>query len=246
MARAFIHRGFQLKYSGLLVLVGAVLMAALGLALDRTAHTALESAKAATEQATVAVEQSQANTALARQNIALAAQDNPDLARTLNASLGEDEAKARANAIALKQRADELGTRVSDTRILLAASFAVVLVLLFFAGIFVTKRVVDPVDKMKKLLRRVSTGRLMVGERLRKGDDLEDLFETFVQMTNSLRALERARLATLNATIKDAEMTKADATVLDGLHALRIELEPGLGMEALMRRSQASIHPGKL
>jgi nitrogen fixation/metabolism regulation signal transduction histidine kinase len=238
-----LHRGFQLKYAGLLVLAGALIMAALSVVLDRTAESALESARIATAQATTALEESQANSALVRQNIMLAAQDNPDLAKTLGASLGEDEQKARKNAEALKADAEELGRKVESTRRILVASFAIVLVLLFAAGIYVTKRVVEPVDQMKKLLRRVSTGRLMVGERLRKGDELEDLFETFVQMTNSLRAMERARLATLDATIKDAQSVNTDALVMEGLRGLRAELEPGLGMEGLMRRSQTSIKP---
>ena len=50
-------------------------------------------------------------------------------------------------------------------------------------GIVITHRIVGPVHKMKRLLRRVSTGRLAIEERLRKGDELEDLFDTFLQMT---------------------------------------------------------------
>jgi nitrogen fixation/metabolism regulation signal transduction histidine kinase len=218
-------------------------MAVLSLVLDRTAQSALEGARSATVQASAALEEAQTNSALARQNIALATQDDPELAKTLSTSLGQDEAKARKNADMLKARAEELDQRIASTRLVLLASFAVVLALLFFAGVYVTRRVVEPVNTMKQLLRRVSTGRLMVGERLRKGDDLEDLFETFVQMTNSLRAMERARLATLDATIKDAESVHADAIVMEGLRGLRAELEPGLGMEALMRRSQTSLRP---
>jgi nitrogen fixation/metabolism regulation signal transduction histidine kinase len=245
-SRWFLHRGFQLKYSLLLVAVGAILMAALGFVLDRTAEAALENAKTATEQATHALVESQSNTALAKQNITLVSQDNPELAKMLTASLGEDELKARESAAALTVRAQDLTKRITETRVVMLVSFGVVLVLLFLAGIFVTQRLVQPVMKMKRLLRRVSTGRLLVREKHKKGDDLEDLFETFVQMTNSLRALERARLATLKATLKDAELTNADETVIEGLHALRLELEPGLGMEALMRRSQTSFHPEKL
>jgi len=45
---------------------------------------------------------------------------------------------------------------------------------------------IDPHDytvKLKRLLRRVGTGRLVVRERLRRGDELGDLFDTFLQMT---------------------------------------------------------------
>jgi len=81
---------------------------------------------------------------------------------------------------------------------------------------------------MKRLLRRVSTGRLAIEERLRRGDELEDLFDTFLQMTYSLRAIQAARLKTLDATIRRAEATNAAADVLDGMRALRAQMVLGL------------------
>ena len=69
-------------------------------------------------------------------------------------------------------------------------------------GVVITHRIVGPVHKMKRLLRRVSTGRLAIEERLRRGDELEDLFDTFLQMTYSLRAMQAARIKTLDATLR--------------------------------------------
>jgi nitrogen fixation/metabolism regulation signal transduction histidine kinase len=95
-------------------------------------------------------------------------------------------------------------------------------------GIIITHRIVGPVHKMKRLLRRVSTGRLVVEERLRRGDELEDLFDTFLQMTFSLRAMQIARLATLDTALRRAEETSTPADVIDGLKALRAQLVLGL------------------
>ena len=78
-------------------------------------------------------------------------------------------------------------------------------------------------------MRRVSTGRLVVDERLRRGDELEDLFDTFLQMTYSLRAMQAARLATLEATLRRAEaQSSTPADVVDGMRALRAQLVLGI------------------
>jgi hypothetical protein len=74
----------------------------------------------------------------------------------------------------------------------------------------------------------VSTGRLVIEDRLRKGDELEDLFDTFLQMTYSLRATQRARLATLDSTLKHAESTNTPKEVIEGLRALRAQMVLGL------------------
>jgi nitrogen fixation/metabolism regulation signal transduction histidine kinase len=103
-------------------------------------------------------------------------------------------------------------------------------------GILITHRVVGPVHKLKRLLRQVGTGRLVVRERLRHGDELGDLFDTFLQMTYSLKALQNGRLATLDRTIRDAESSGASSQMLEGLRALHAQMALGVGVH---RRSSA-------
>ena len=79
--------------------------------------------------------------------------------------------------------------------------------------------------------------RLVIDERLRKGDELEELFDTFLQMTYSLRAIQSARLGTLDDTLKKAEDVGAPQEVIDGMRALRAQMV--LGIE----RRRASIPP---
>jgi len=112
--------------------------------------------------------------------------------------------------------------------VLIAGGGALVLVLAVM-GLYITRRVVGPVHKMKRLLRRVGTGRLVVNERLRRHDELADLFDTFLQMVWSLQALQNGRLATLDATLRKAEATGASKEVVDGLKALRAQMVLGLG-----------------
>jgi nitrogen fixation/metabolism regulation signal transduction histidine kinase len=87
---------------------------------------------------------------------------------------------------------------------------------------------------LKRLLRKVSTGRLVVDERLRRGDELEDLFETFLQMTYSLTAMQNARVATLDATLRQAQTSGASPEVLDGMRALRAQMMLGLEKRRMM------------
>jgi hypothetical protein len=99
---------------------------------------------------------------------------------------------------------------------------------------------------MKRLLRRVGTGKLAIKERLRRGDELEDLFDTFLQMTWSLSALQRGQLATIEATLKEAEKCGASRETLEGLRALRAQTALSLGIEQMMRRSQVDLRVSEI
>jgi hypothetical protein len=236
-----INPGFQLKYTAWLVAAVASVLLVLGFLVEQTAVDAVSGASAATSQAARALEESRANSALTRQNVALTAQDNPDLASLLQSSLDEGDRKAKAELDTLRARESALTARLTRLKFTIVGAGLALLLVLIGVGITITQRIVGPVHKMKRLLWRVSTGRLVVSEKLRKGDELGDLFDTFVQMTYSLRALERARLATLMSTLEDAEKSSAAPEVIEGLRALRVELEPGLGLERMMRRSHADI-----
>src|SRR5262249_51386364 len=83
------------------------------------------------------------------------------------------------------------------------------LALLTILGVVITHRIVGPVFKIKRLLRQVASGKLVVNQRLREGDELGDLFETFQQMTLSLKVLQIDRIATLEAAIAEAEKSGA-------------------------------------
>ena len=106
------------------------------------------------------------------------------------------------------------------------------------------RSVIESLARHETLAEDVETAfqkKLTIGERLRKGDELEDLFDTFVQMTYSLKALQTGRLATLDATIQKAEAEAVSPEVLKGLRALRAQLCLGLtDIEAPPRPSRHS------
>lgn len=217
---------FQLKWTGYLVVVVLVVMASLGWIIARTASDAAHSAGIAVEQAKKAAEESRTNSILARQSVMLAA---PEMATVMNESLEELDKKEAANVAEIQRRALEVKSGQRELQLLLGGAGLALLVLLVGMGVVITHRIVGPVHKMKRLLRRVSTGRLVIEDRLRKGDELEDLFDTFLQMTYSLRAMQLARLATLDSTLKRAEASdKTPKEVIEGLRALRAQMVLGL------------------
>jgi nitrogen fixation/metabolism regulation signal transduction histidine kinase len=219
---------FQLKWTAYLVVVVVLVMAALGFVIARTAARASDTARLAVGEAERAYEESRTNSKLARQSVALAAPDNAALSSIMDESLAEVDAKAEKNLADVRSRQAAIATDRRNLQLLLAGAGVALVVLLFAMGIVITHRIVGPVHKMKRLLRRVSTGRLVVDERLRRGDELEDLFETFLQMTYSLRAMQSARLATLDATLRRAEAENAPFDVLEGMRALRAQMVLGI------------------
>lgn len=229
---------FQLKWTGYLVGVVLVVMAGLGVLIGRTAERASDSAALAVKEAEAAFEQSRANSILTRRTVQMAAGDSPAFAAVMDEELGKYDAQLGKDLDGVRARQQEIARDRRETRALIIGAGGVLLLLLLLMGVFITHRIVGPVHKMKRLLRRLSTGRLVVDERLRKGDELEDLFDTFLQTAYSLRAMQRARIATLDDTLARAQATGASEEVVDGLRVLRAQMV--LGLE---RRRNSTLPP---
>ena len=219
---------FQLKWTGYLVVVVVLVMAGLGYVIARTAGHASDTATLAVKQAEKAFEESKSNNILTRRTMQLAGGDNPALQAVMDESLNEVDAQSEKNLAEVRSVQADIAAGRKHLQLLLAGAGLALIALLAIMGILITHRIVGPVHKMKRLLRRVSTGRLVVDERLRRGDELEDLFDTFLQMTYSLRAMQAARLATLEGTLRRAEATDTPAEVVDGMRALRAQLVLGI------------------
>jgi nitrogen fixation/metabolism regulation signal transduction histidine kinase len=219
---------FQLKWTGYLVVVVLLVMTGLGLVIARTAGRASDTASLAVMQAEKAFEESRSNNILARRTVQLAGGENAALQTVMDESLAEVDAQSEKNLADVRSKQADIARDRQTMKLLLAGTGVLLLIVLTVMGVVITHRIVGPVHKMRRLLRRVSTGRLVIEERLRRGDELEDLFDTFLQMTYSLRAMQAARLATLDGTIRTAELSATPIEVLDGLRALRAQLVLGL------------------
>ena len=96
-------------------------------------------------------------------------------------------------------------------------------------GILVTHRLVGPAFKMKSLFRDVSEGHLRIRGRLRKGDELKDVFDEFETMIEKLRARQRAEITTLEGIIARATAEGGShGVVVKELDELRLRMEAEL------------------
>ena len=126
-----------------------------------------------------------------------------------------------------------------------------------FAGIIFTHKVAGPIFKMKRLLREIGEGKLVLRERLRKGDELQHFFETFEKMVNDLRHNQEVEIAKvdeiivrLDASPASPEEGDAEDRGIEMLRRLRREdAEPartlvrGLGSALSPRRGELGTGP---
>jgi nitrogen fixation/metabolism regulation signal transduction histidine kinase len=95
-------------------------------------------------------------------------------------------------------------------------------------GIVVTHRLVGPAYRLKMLLREVRDGRLVVRGRLRKGDELQDIFEAFQEMILSLRAAQEQEIALLEAAIDRAKQAGVPQEAIADIESIRDRMRAAL------------------
>jgi nitrogen fixation/metabolism regulation signal transduction histidine kinase len=196
---------FQLKYSGFLVAVAIVISAIVGSVLYATVRAmVIESAKVV-EESQKASDESRKVSSVSRMNVRDLAPESPELFAEFNR-----EADAYDKSIADQQKAvvDQQESLIRRQRwmiVSLVGGLALMVVLIGLLGIYFTHKVAGPVFKMTQLLREVGKGNLHVAAHLRRGDELQDFFDTFTQMVSGLQDQEKRRLADVEAGIKAIE-----------------------------------------
>ena len=103
-------------------------------------------------------------------------------------------------------------------------------------GIVFTHKVAGPIFKMKRLLRQVGEGKLVVRERLRKGDELQHFFEVFETMVGELRKHQEAEIARVDrileklseAPLSSRGVKEFDEDGVEMLRKLRSEMQSQL------------------
>ena len=118
----------------------------------------------------------------------------------------------------IQEAADEY-----DRNLLLGivGGIAILVVSLGVTGILVTHRVVGPAYKLKSLFNHVADGHLKLYGKLRKGDELWDVFLAFEAMIERLRANQASEITQLESAIERARAAGVAETALAELEALR-------------------------
>jgi nitrogen fixation/metabolism regulation signal transduction histidine kinase len=243
-----LDRHFQLKYTAFLVGVAVAFALGLGSMLWISSAEIVEQSRTAVAQGRQTVQlsqemvergqevikQSQRVSQVVSMNIAKEYADSPELAKTFKEAADKDDKKLEEeqkrledNAKILASRSKELEEQakgVESTRMALLLALVVGMLVLVVgigvAGIVFTHRIAGPIFKMKRLLREVGEGKLVLKERLRKGDELVHFFEQFEQTVNKLRQRQMDEIARVDEILAELEPpTSAGVTKLKKLRA---------------------------
>lgn len=97
-----------------------------------------------------------------------------------------------------------------------------------FTGVIVTHRLVGPAYRLRSLLNGIGAGRLKVGFGLRKGDELQHVFEAFRAMVVALREAHSGDIARLDAAIEKAQASGVSEDVIADVRAVRDRLRAAI------------------
>lgn len=245
---------FQLKYTAFLVGVALIFALGLGALLWRSSAEIVEQSRTAVEQGrqTVAlsqemvgrgqevIKQSQRVSQVVAMNIAKEYADSPELAKTFKEESDKDDAKLaqeqkllEENAKILARRSGELEAQASGVESTQRALFLALVVGMLvmvgaigMAGIVLTHRIAGPIFKMKRLLREVGEGKLILKERLRKGDELVHFFETFEKTVDQLRQRQKDEIKRVDEILAKLDQDGGDGVKL--LKELRADMQDHL------------------
>jgi methyl-accepting chemotaxis protein len=121
-------------------------------------------------------------------------------------------------------------SRQADRKVALGIASGVLLLALALGitGIIVTHRLVGPAYRMRMMLREVRDGRLKVSGRLRKHDELQDLFEAFQEMITALRTAQEKEIALLDGAIERAKAAGTPSDAIADVEAVRDRMRKSL------------------
>lgn len=138
-------------------------------------------------------------------------------------------AVASSVGVAAHKIASLSGASEDKTSLMLVMSLLLVglVVFLFVSGIYITHRVVGPAYKLRRLFQKVGEGQLKLDERLRSGDELQEVFLAFEKMLLNMESKRRELVDELDDVIVSSEQAALPADLLQRLHALRDDLNSG-------------------
>jgi len=117
------------------------------------------------------------------------------------------------------------------TGVVLAATLIGLVVVLSVLTIVVTHKVAGPVYKLKRLLGSVDGTHLQLWEKLRKGDELHDVFEEFAAMLRRLREARHLDIQRLESIIASLEQRGVTGEAIESLRKMGDDYRDSIRME---------------
>lgn len=121
----------------------------------------------------------------------------------------------------------EVWAQEQDRKIMLQIIMGILILAVTMGGvgIVVTHKIVGPAYKIRQLIRAVAKGKLRVEGRIRRGDELQEVFEAFELMVVSLRERQEGEVQELEQVIALAKQEGVGTTVLGPLTSLRDRMQ---------------------
>jgi methyl-accepting chemotaxis protein len=207
---------FQLKYTGLIIGVALAISAVLGSFLFVTSRDVVRESQ-------LVVQESKKVSDVAKMNMKDMGYDDPQLNAAFNAGTTESDKKIEEQQAKIIHQQDTM-------LYALVGSLVAMVALIGMLGIWFTHKVAGPIYKIKMLLRQVGEGKLTFSGRLRKGDELQDFFETFAKMVEQLRARQSKEIAQLDEAIDAASKGGASDDALAKVRLTREEMKKALDL----------------
>lgn len=118
----------------------------------------------------------------------------------------------------------------ADRKVLFAISGGILAlaIALGVTGILVTHRLVGPAYRLRALIGDVAHGHWRVRGRLRKGDELQDIFLAFEDMVESLRQAQREEIAMLDDALDKARAAGVPDEAIAEISEVRARMQSAL------------------
>jgi len=207
---------FQLKYTGMIIFVALAISGFLGGFLLHTSGAVVKQSEAVVQESKKVSDVVK----MSIKNDPVYGEDAEFMKSFGNATGASDQEIVRQQ----QQLVD------GQRRMMMAivGGLSAMVLLIGLLGIYFTHKVVGPIYKMKLLLRQVGDGKLNFQGRLRKGDELQDFFETFQQMVDKLKARQKTEVEELEAAIDAAKSSGASDEAISKIVSVRDTMKRAL------------------
>jgi nitrogen fixation/metabolism regulation signal transduction histidine kinase len=198
---------FQLKYASYGAGIALIVSLALGILLWRTSEETLAQSQASVELGAEVLAESRKVSDVVAMNIIKdpVYSDNPALKAVFEADGKQQAEKQHQQQEQLRRQAEQLQKQRSQVAIALIGALALLVVVLWLAGIVVTHKIAGPLYKMKRQLRALESGSLEVPSPLRRGDELVSFFEAFNTTVRALRTRQQRDVDRLDSALRALE-----------------------------------------
>lgn len=191
---------FQLKFAGYFVVLTLIITGLLGAFLVRTTNSLFSQISASVDSRKKAADTSRELGTCTLNNELNANMEDPDFLAKLGERSKAIDAAFEAESKAAQEQSVEVQRQQQWTLYALLGVLVAFIGLIALTAIVITHRIVGPLFRIKRMAREVAGGVVRPPTYgLRPSDELQDVFEVFVDMVTQLRARTEADLAAVKA-----------------------------------------------